>query len=85
LEVEVLEQLLSGAVQVKGLSVQVTIEQGPSPPAAPQQQQEQQSESDGEEIRNSTEQKYRDVHSRVVAARGEAHTPRLTIERETEG
>jgi hypothetical protein len=72
-EVEVLEQLLGSAVQGNRLEVKVTIKQ-----------REQQSESDGEEIRNSTEQEYRDVHSRVVAARGEANTPRLTIELGTE-
>jgi hypothetical protein len=85
LEVEVLEQLLSSAVQGKGLRVQGLIKQDPSPPQQHQQQQQQQQEqeADGEMIRAPTKQDYRDVHSRVVAARGEANTPYLTIQVET--
>jgi hypothetical protein len=82
LEVGVLEQLLSSAVQGNALWVQVTIKQGPSPPAAPQQQHQQ--ELDAGENGQPTEQDYRDVYSRVVAARGADNTPRLTIELETE-
>jgi hypothetical protein len=69
-EVEVLEQLLSSAVQGKGLSVQMAIKQDPTPAAA-------------SVIRQSTEQEYGDVYSRVVAARGEENTSRLTNELRT--
>jgi hypothetical protein len=68
--VELLEQLLSSAVQGRGLRIRIILkEQATTIPAV----------SAGALASGPTEQDYRDTHSRVVAARGEESTPRLTI------
>jgi hypothetical protein len=70
-EVNELEQLLSSAVQGKSLRIHITLnkQQGHSLYGVLLEQL----------ASRPTEQEYRNVHSRVVAVRGEDNTPRLDL------